>query len=46
VSESLPVVYMARHAETAWTPYPQHTGLTDLLLTERGKTWPGGLGSG
>jgi probable phosphoglycerate mutase len=37
MSESLPVLYLARHGETAWTLTGQHTGLTDLPLTERGE---------
>jgi len=37
MSESLPIVYLARHGETAWSLSGQHTGLTDLLLTDRGE---------
>ncbi len=37
MSEMLPVVYLARHGETAWSLSGQHTGLTDLPLTDRGK---------
>jgi probable phosphoglycerate mutase len=33
----LPVIYLARHGETAWTVSGQHTGRTDLPLTERGE---------
>ena len=37
MSETLPVVYLARHGETAWSLTGQHTGLTDLPLTEHGE---------
>src|SRR5262249_57802317 len=37
MSESLPIVYLARHGETAWSLSGQHTGRTDLPLTERGE---------
>src|ERR687896_536946 len=37
MSETLPIIYLARHGETAWSLSGQHTGLTDLPLTERGE---------
>ena len=37
MSQALPIVYLARHGETAWTISGQHTGLTDLPLTQRGE---------
>ena len=37
MSETLPVIYLARHGETAWTLSGQHTGLTDIPLTARGE---------
>jgi broad specificity phosphatase PhoE len=37
MSDTLPVIYLARHGETAWSLSGQHTGLTDLPLTARGE---------
>jgi broad specificity phosphatase PhoE len=37
MSQILQTVYMARHGETAWSLSGQHTGLTDLPLTDRGE---------
>ena len=37
MSETLPTIYLARHGETAWTVSGQHTGLSDIPLTQRGE---------
>lgn len=37
MSQTLPVIYLVRHGETAWSLTGQHTGLTDLPLTEHGE---------
>jgi broad specificity phosphatase PhoE len=37
MDDELPVIYIARHGETAWTITGQHTGLTDLPLTPQGE---------
>jgi probable phosphoglycerate mutase len=37
MTDELPIIYVARHGETAWTVSGQHTGITDLPLTEKGE---------
>jgi broad specificity phosphatase PhoE len=37
MSDALPIVYLARHGDTAWSVSGQYTGLTDLPLIERGE---------
>ena len=44
MTEMLPTVYLARHGETAWTLSGQHTGRTDLSLTEHGEAQARALG--
>jgi probable phosphoglycerate mutase len=44
MSDALPVVYLARHGETAWTVSGQHTGVTDLSLTAPGEVQARQLG--
>ena len=44
MSEALPVIYLARHGETDWSLSGEHTGRTDLPLTERGERNAGALG--
>jgi probable phosphoglycerate mutase len=34
MNQALPLVYLVRHADTAWTLTGQHTGRSDLPLTE------------
>lgn len=37
MNEALPQVYLVRHGETAWSISGQHTGRTDIALTEQGE---------
>lgn len=37
MSERLPLLYLARHGETAWSLSGQHTSFTDIPLTPRGE---------
>ena len=37
MENELPIIYLARHGETAWSLSGQHTGLTDLPLTQHGE---------
>lgn len=37
MKEALPVVYVARHGDTAWTISGQHTGFTDMPLSPSGE---------
>jgi len=43
MNETLPIIYLARHGETAWSLSGQHTGLTDLPLTKHGEQNARGL---
>jgi broad specificity phosphatase PhoE len=42
----LPVVYLARHGETAWSLSGQYTGRTDLPLTDGANERRPALGKG
>jgi len=44
MNQELPIVYLARHGQTAWSLSGQHTGLTDLPLTPRGEVNARNLG--
>jgi broad specificity phosphatase PhoE len=39
-----PCIYLARHGETAWSLTGQHTGTTDLALTQQGEANARSLG--
>lgn len=36
MNQTLQIIYLSRHGDTAWTITGQHTGRTDLPLTGRG----------
>jgi probable phosphoglycerate mutase len=44
MSDELPEISLARHGETAWTLSHQHTGRTDIPLTQRGESNARSLG--
>ena len=37
MNKTLPQIFLVRHGETGWTISGQHTGRTDIPLTERGE---------
>jgi broad specificity phosphatase PhoE len=45
MSASPPLVYLARHGQTAWSLSGQHTGLSDIPLTPHGEEEAKALGS-
>lgn len=45
MTQALPMAYLVRHADTAWTLTAQHTGRTDLPLTEQGERQARALGA-
>ena len=45
MNPALPRIYLVRHGETAWTLSAQHTGRTDLPLTEQGERQARELGA-
>ena len=46
MSDALPMIYLVRHGETAWTLTAQHTGRTDLPLNEQGERQAHEVGAG
>jgi broad specificity phosphatase PhoE len=44
MTDALPLCYLGRHGETAWSLSGQHTGRTDLPLTENGEHQARALG--
>src|SRR5204863_9009017 len=37
MATAFPIIYLARHGETAWSATGQHTGRSDIPLTTRGE---------
>jgi probable phosphoglycerate mutase len=44
MSQQLPLTYLARHGETAWSLTGQHTGRNEIPLTQRGEREAQSLG--
>jgi broad specificity phosphatase PhoE len=44
MTDALPLFYLGRHGETAWSLSGQHTGRTDLPLTQNGERQARALG--
>lgn len=45
MSEAFPKIYLARHGETAWSISGQHTGRSDIPLTDQGERNARSLGA-
>ncbi len=45
MSQALPIICLVRHGDTAWTMTGQHTGRTDLPLSEQGERHAGEVGA-
>ena len=45
MNPALPKIYLVRHGDTAWTKTGQHTGRSDLPLTEQGERQASELGA-
>lgn len=46
MSDTLPVIYLARHGETAWNLTGQHMGRIDMPLTSGASATLAGSGNG
>ena len=45
MADALPVIYFARHGETAWSPSDQQPGRTDLPATDSSERGARALGA-